>query len=209
MPASKLQVAAGILGGLLGVTAIIVIGTRDNNGNIIEGELQPDGKTRCVNRNFNCTAYTPEASDFRPDAGPPYVNLILAGQECLQDDGGTYFNVPQPTGEVVFEPMLCTVKAGIVAEGPTPTDAIGTDPNTCACRGFVPDAGNVGRCFLALPDGGQGDLAPYGETLFPGRFTGRDCVLKACGEIAGISSWPTQLCPTGLNPDGGPKEVEP
>ena len=180
-------ISVGILAGLLGVTTAVIIGTRDDQGNVIEGELQPDGKTRCVKRNFNCTAFTPPSSQFRPDGGPPYVNLVLTGQECLADDGGTYFNVPEPQNELVFEPMLCQVKEG-VATGPVQNEAIGTEPERCACRGGP-------ACFDVLLDGGQGEPLPYGETVFPGRFTGSDCVPKACGEIAGISSWPDE-CPT-------------
>jgi hypothetical protein len=62
----------------------------------------------------------------------------------------------------------------------------------CACRTTQPDAG---VCRYRLADGGLA-LAPFGETLGPGYgkrgWVGLGCVRKACVELSGFPSMPSE-----------------
>ena len=189
MPATNTRTVVLVAGGIGALLGVVYLAAQERpNRPIGEAEQQ----ARCTTQQYACPGYTPPGSVFRPEDGPPYAPLVVVGLKCLNDAGVPYRALPTLNTERYVDPMLCTEfgDAGLFAE--PLADPVGTTTPGCACK--------TGRdCFVRLEDGGFGP-APWAETLPYQGFTGSNCFPKVCGEIAGLSSWPSE-CPN--KEDGG------
>lgn len=137
---------------------------------------------------LSCDAVDPSAKK-----GSAYKRVRVHSRDVatyrVWPDGGTegagVESVPLGGGYELVPGSCIATKAE-----PPGDDKVALEEQPCACRKAT------GKC-LVLTDGGAVD-APKGLTLGPGyefeTWTGDGCQPKACTELAGVSSWPTN-CP--------------
>lgn len=148
-------------------------------------------------------ALTCDAFDSSGPKGARYKRVEVTAQECetrseLPDGGNSKFvssrmrpDSPKPGLELLE--VSCRLSS-TETQGRKQVGGVTYLPHVCACRG------ESGQCLYTNSSGVQLP-APFGRTLGPGyppyeSFSGAGCVLKACSEVAGETSWPA-ACPKG------------
>lgn len=130
-------------------------------------------------------------SDARLDAleaagRKPLRYRLLAMQGRYFPDAGVVLPDDR-AGIELIRPELChRVDAGNL--GPNEFAVVPLDLCACAPR-------DGGACQRRIEDGGFVSAVGWNNTLGPGEFQGAGCVRKACGEMAGETSWPAACYP--------------
>jgi hypothetical protein len=135
--------------------------------------------TACNRRRASCTIYR--------DGG--YAEKPFSVAVCPSTDGGLPSTIIPPQAAQHYDRVVDPNTSCRLLAGTLTATQFNQDPaeTTGACACWNPDAGS---CLETLADGGTA-LPLHHNELQPGKWSGAGCVPKPCGEIYGISNWPT------------------
>lgn len=183
---------------VVGGASVMLSRVRDD---VTMAELRDAGFQQCPAVDLACDVR------LRTDAGTRYARPVLDARDCRAFDAGlvvtdrrAYDNGNWVRGFDVIGGRCQIVTGAPADDGGTAFRELALE---CGCRKAS------GVCRFQLPDGGF-QTVPFGQTVGPGyalpgpgktalqtdSFGGAGCQRKACVELAGESSWPTE-CPGG------------